>query len=279
MITKKCFTKSSTFSMLSGGLHVSSIDLGTGKSGALDINKKMEEMVADLERPKPGKWDKGHTAAKIILAGIPYFGGSAAELFSAVIAPPLEKRRNQWLNDIVERLKLLEKESNEFRIESLSQNEAFITIMLHATQAAIRNHQQEKLEALRNAILNAAISKSPEDDMQLMFLNFVNEFTSYHLRILHFFDDPESWGKRHNISYPKNWVHGNLFRILGVAFEELKERRDFCDQVVQDLYNKGLMGTESLHGIMTVEDMFVSRTTEMGKEFLAFISSPNKKGS
>ena len=95
--------------------------------------QKMEEMVADLESPEPGKWDKGHTAAKIILAGIPYIGGSAAELFSAVIAPPLEKRRKQWLDDIVERLKLLEQESNEFRIESLSQNDAFITITMHAT--------------------------------------------------------------------------------------------------------------------------------------------------
>ena len=235
--------------------------------------------MADSERLNPQKRDKAYTAIKAAIALIPGVGGSIAELLPMIIAPPLEKRRNQWLSDIAKNLKSLEEKVDEFRIEDLSQNEIFITVVMHATQVAIRSHQQEKLKALRNVVLNAAMPKAPEDDKQLMFLNFIDEFTSYHLRILHFFDDPESWGKRHGISYPKNWGHGNLFRILGVAFEELKERRDFCDQVVQDLYNKGLMGTESLHGIMTVEGMFVSRTTEMGKEFLAFISSPNKKES
>ena len=228
--------------------------------------------MADLERPELEKRDIVHTLVKAGIASVPGIGGAVAELFS-MIAPPLERRRNQWLDDIAERLKSLEEIVDGFRVKDLSQNETFITTMMHATQAAIRNHQQEKLEALRNAVLNAAIPGAPEDDRQLIFLNFINELTPWHLRVLHFFDDPRTWGSQHNISYP-NWQGGSPAILLASTFEELRGRRDFYDQVVRDLYYRGLMSIDSLHITMTVPGMFDSRTTEMAKGFLAFISSP-----
>ena len=231
--------------------------------------------MADLERPEPDKWDKSHAAVKAGLAIIPGIGGTAAELFSMVIAPPLEKRRNQWLDDIAERLKSLERAVDGFRVEDLSQNETFITVVMHATQVAIRNHQQEKLEALRNAVLNTAMSKAPENDRQLMFLNFIDELTPWHLRLLRFFDAPETWGNRHNISYP-NWHSGSPGNLLEFTFEELSGQRDFYDQVVRDLHYRGLMSIDSLHTRMTVRGMFESRTTEMAKGFLAFILSTKR---
>lgn len=228
--------------------------------------------MADLERPEPEKWDLVHTLVKAGIAGVPLIGGAAAELISKVIAPPLEKRRNQWLDDIAERLKSLEGAVDGFRVEDLSQNETFITVVMHATQIAIRNHQQEKLEALRNAVLNTAMSKAPENDRQLMFLKFIDELTPWHLRLLRFFDAPETWGSRHNISYP-NWHGGSPGNLLEFTFEELRGQRDFYDQIVRDLHYRGLMSIDSLHTRMTLRGMFESRTTEMAKEFLAFIFS------
>jgi hypothetical protein len=58
---------------------------------------------------------------------------------------------------------------------------------------AIRNHHKEKLKALRNAVLNSISPNLPEEDLQLMFLNWVDELTTWHLRILQFFDSPETW--------------------------------------------------------------------------------------
>ena len=231
--------------------------------------------MADLERPEPEKWDVVYTLVKAVIAGVPVIGGAATELIS-MVALPLEKRRNQWLDDIAERLKSLEGVVEGFRIEDLSQNETFITVVMHATQVAIRNHQQEKLEALRNAVLNAAMPEALEDDRQLMFLNFIDELTSWHLKVLHFFDDPKIWGSQHNISYPK-WNSGSPASVLESTFEELRGQRDFYDQVVRDLHYRGLMNIDSLHGTMTVQGMFDSRTTEMAKEFLAFILSPIPK--
>jgi hypothetical protein len=55
---------------------------------------------------------------------------------------------------------------------------------MHATQAAIRNHQKEKLEALRNAVLNSAEKNALDEDIKLMFVSLIDTFTPWHLRIL-----------------------------------------------------------------------------------------------
>lgn len=220
--------------------------------------------VSDIEiKPKAGAGDVAHTLVKAGLSAIPVLGGPAAEIFSAIVVPPLSNRRDEWIDSIVKGLNLLEKKIKDYNIETLSQNDMFITTVMHASQVAIRNHQKEKLEVLRKAILNAASPNAPEEDIQLMFLNFVDTFTPWHLRILKFFDNPQEWGRKSGITYP-NWSMGGPSTVLEHTFPELRGRRDFYDQIVKDLFIRGLMSTESLHVTMTSQGMFASRTTSMG---------------
>ena len=51
-------------------------------------------------------------------------------------------------------LQNLEEKVKGLTIDTLQDNDAFITTVMRATQSAIRNHQKEKLEALRNATLH-----------------------------------------------------------------------------------------------------------------------------
>ena len=60
----------------------------------------------------------------------------------------------------------------------------FTTVLMTASQIALRNHKEVKLDALRAAVLNAALDSKMEDELQLMFLNLVDSFTVYHLKIL-----------------------------------------------------------------------------------------------
>lgn len=224
-------------------------------------------------KPKAEAEDAVHTIVKAGLSAIPLLGGPAAEIFSAIIIPPLSKRRDEWIESIVKSLKAIEEKVDDFNIETLFQNEMFITTVTHASQAAIRNHQKEKLEALRNAVLNAALPNAPEEDIQLMFLNFVDTLTPWHLRILKFFDNPQEWGRKNSIIYP-SWAMGSPSTVLEHTFPELKERRDFYDQVAKDLFVRGLMNIESLHITITLQGMLASHTTDMGKQFIDFITSP-----
>jgi hypothetical protein len=95
----------------------------------------------------------------VILASIsaaPIVAPSAAELLSLAIAPPLDKRRDRWLESLATRLKKC-----EVRLESLGEDPAVVSTILYATQAALRTHQEEKLEALRNAVSNYGPPKIP----------------------------------------------------------------------------------------------------------------------
>ena len=67
--------------------------------------------------------------------------------------------------------------------------ENFMTTVTYATIIALRNHQAEKLETLRNAVLNTALSPIVEEDLQHIFLNYIDELTLWHLRVLKFLDN------------------------------------------------------------------------------------------
>ena len=89
---------------------------------------------------------------------------------------------------------------------------------LRASQAALKTHHTEKLEALRNAVLNAAAGSGPSEDLQTAFLSFVDSFTPAHIHVLCFFERRES-----------------------AALEQLSRRRAVTDQVVRDLESRGLI--------------------------------------
>ena len=92
---------------------------------------------------------------------VPVLGGLAAGLMEVVIGPQLERRRNEWLNSLAERLAKLEQRVDGFRVADLADDPAFTSAMLQAGVIALRNHNAEKLAALRNAVLNVAVSSTP----------------------------------------------------------------------------------------------------------------------
>jgi len=227
----------------------------------------------EQEMPRKNVGDVAHALVKAGISAIPIAGAPAAEIFALIVTPPYERRRNEWIQSVGNGLKELAGKIEGFKIEELSQNETFITTVTHASQAAIRNHQKEKLDALRNAVLNAALPNPPQEDLQLMFLSFIDSFTPWHLAILKFFDNPKEWGQRHGITY-QSYGMGSPGTILEKSFTELSGRRDLYDLFVKDLFSRGLMSTDSLHTSMSESGMFASRTTDMCKQFLKFITSP-----
>lgn len=231
----------------------------------------------EQKKPKKSLGDAIHALTKASISQIPIAGAPAAEIFALVVTPPYERRRDDWIESIGEGLKKLAEKVEGFRIEELSQNEVFITTVTHASQAAIRNHQKEKLEALRNAVLNAALPNAPEEDLQLMFLNYVDSFTPWHLVVLKFFDNPREWGEKHEIRYP-SYMSGSPSTILELTFKELQGKQETYDLFVKDLFSRGLLSTDSLHISMTEAGMFAQRTTTLGQQFLSFITSPLEDG-
>lgn len=261
---------------------------------------KVTETTEDSEkksaksRPKAGKDDVAHTIARAGLSMIPVVGGAAKELFTAIVTPPLVKRRDEWIESIGRKLNELEERVQGFRIENLSQNEVFITTVTYATTIAVRSHQEEKIEALRNAVLNSALPSAPNEDLQYMFLDFVDILLPWHMKFLKFLDDTHSWMKEHNINektLPTNVLNtvkpiedSTCFEfiecVLDVVFPELSSAWYFAVHIVRDLLSHGLI----MEARPLIKADFVYRplpprswTTTFGKQFMLFISSPLEK--
>jgi len=224
----------------------------------------------------PPKTDRRNTAHAIIKAGIsaaPITGGPAAELFELVVAPPLERRRVEWMNAVAERLMELEKKVEGFKIENLKDNEVFITVVTQATVTAMRNHQKEKIEALENAVVNSALGIDIEENLQLMFLNMIDSFTPLHLKILEYFDNPKVFLESRRIRFDTSV--GSPSHGLEAAFQELRGRRDIYDAIIQDLSNRGLLDADksTIHTGMTSPGILARRTSDLGHKFLRYIAS------
>ena len=224
--------------------------------------------------PEPNWKDRTYAIARAGLGSIPIVGAAATELFQMVVTPSLDRRRVEWMNSVADTLKKLE-DNGQLRIEDLASNEAFVDTVLHATQAALRNSQEEKREALRNAVLNSALPHPPDESVQQMFVEWIDSLTVWHLRILKLLDDPKGWFQEQGRRPPEYTIAGHLFDLLAKAYPELQNQQTLSSQIARDLYIRGFSSTEGLGAMTSGSGMYAQRTTELGREFLKFITAPD----
>jgi len=209
--------------------------------------------------------------AKVGLSVVPVLGGAASELLEVVLGPQIERRRIEWLNSLAEGLEKLEEHVEGFRVD----RPALLSAMLQAGVIALRNHNEEKLAALRNAVLNVAISSAPGEDEHELFIALIDAFTRWHLRVLAFLADKDGTAdKRGKLPFP-NWYMGGVSTVLEHVYPELEGRRSLYDLIVSDLHRAGLVNIDTLHVTGTLEGyMLAKQSSEMGDRFLAFITEP-----
>jgi hypothetical protein len=219
---------------------------------------------------KTTKSDVLYAAVKAGLGSIPVLGSAATELFGLVVTPPLDKRRQEWMNEVAEKLKALE-ENNKIDFISLSQNEQFIDTIIQATSFAIKTSEQEKIAALKNAVINTALNESPAKTKSQIFLNLVDTFTAWHIKILTFFDNPRLWFTKSGQS-PPNLMMGSMFSVLISAFPSLAGQDELVDVIWNDLHDAGFHQSSGLKTMMSGDGTLAERTSQLGKEFIHYIS-------
>jgi hypothetical protein len=173
--------------------------------------------------PSTTKGDIAEGLARAALSMVPVAGGPAVELLGLVVDPALHRRYNRWLEQLAEVVDDLQEHGVDVR--TLGTNEPFVTVILNATQAAARTHEQEKLEALRSAITNSALGLGPDEHTQMMLIRFIDELTALHLRVLAFFRDPPGWFDRHHMERPSYYM-GARGQVLEDGVPELRGQKD-----------------------------------------------------
>ncbi len=211
-----------------------------------------------------------HSLTKGAVSSIPIAGGVLGETFSLLVKSPVEKRRDEFLEDLFKRIKKLENKNNEFKIENLQKNDIFISALIHAIQIAVKNHQKEKIEMLRNAVINSATIQNPNSE-KLFFLNLIDEITPLHIIAMKFFVkkglNTRKWGE--SFSVLKKYKIGELATVM----------------IEKDLLNKNLIkkikgkiggdyDTTSFDDENASEyNSYHISLTDFGESFLNFIKS------
>jgi len=221
--------------------------------------------------PEENIWDKAHLIARTIISVVPYVGGPALEFFNQVIKPPIESRNESWANMITNAVNDLIETDPDLDYETLKANPLFISTMLEASLIAQRTHQHEKLHALRNAVINTASGIDIEENTQLIFLKYLDFFTPIHMKILVFLNAPEKWFKDRDMKH--HFAGGAISTAIEVGIPELNKQGDMIHTIANDLFNRGLINTESrmFNASMTKHGMLSKRTKPLGEQFLKYI--------
>lgn len=197
-----------------------------------------------------------------------------------LLRSPLGSRADEEIKAHSIRLSVLESRVGGFNPRKVGENPAFVSAIQHQIVIAMRTHQAEKIEALRNAVTNVAIGRAPPDDLQLLFLRYVDQFTPWHLRLLDFFANPSGYAERHGIVLPapenagqRQLSTASAADAMNTVFPDLADRRPLRDLICRELRDCGLFGSE-IYASDSKRNIFKKRTTPMGDEFLAFVSRP-----
>jgi hypothetical protein len=206
--------------------------------------------------------DKVHRVVRAVINSVPVVGGVGVEIFNTLVEQPLEKRKLNWMLDVSASINCLIKQGQN-TIERLQENERFISILMHSSQIAVRNHQESKLEALKNATLNSINEEALDESIMHIFVNMIDDFTPLHIQTLKYFEV-------HSVEFGCESSPVTLLHLEMKINDSLKKIVD------DDLINKRLIELIDLKD----EDPIYLKTwkpTQLGKDFLNFISEPNKE--
>jgi len=228
-------------------------------------------MEDDLIIPKPTTQDVIFTIGKVVTNLVPVIGGSAVEVFNAIVKTPIQKRQEQLIESIIDKIKTLENDFEEFKPENLSQNELFISVLLKSLQAITKEHQKEKIDAFKNAVINTVIIEAISEDYKLLFLSYLESFSAIHLHIIKFFYDELHIRHKDDGGYHTDL--GNKFTVFITLNNNIKITKETFISITTELYGKGLVkdtnNYSSYDGRLINKSLIESPLADM---FIAFIT-------
>jgi len=121
----------------------------------------MENDKENLNPPEQTNKDFKYSLSKGIVSMIPAVGGAlSTTIFEDIINSPIEKRLHEWRLLVQKAIYGLRDKHDEYKTENLRNNPEFVSLFLELQPIAIKNHQEEKLEFLRNFLLQSVIDDS-----------------------------------------------------------------------------------------------------------------------
>lgn len=155
----------------------------------------------------------GRAVAEATIKGIagaaPAVGPALQEFLGLVLGARHQERMQTWLTELADAVTVLQQEGKARNWEDLLDDDTFIDVVLTATRAASATSRQEKLRALRTAVMTSAGPSAPGEDLERRFIDIVDRATPDHLSLLLALHDPQ-----------------RTFTLAGVAWADVVDRAE-----------------------------------------------------
>ena len=231
-----------------------------------------ERKRGKLQPPKTAAVDVGSSVLRVGASFVPVLGGAISEAIGLAAQQLANKRTEKFYQDVADRLLELQDQ-----IDALT--ESFVSRALEAARIVEHTGEEDKLEALRNAVVNTLSSTAPSEDIQHLFLNYVDQLSGLHLRLLTFVIEPEKFGVSKEDA---DVLHGINPRDPGLTNRVLRTvvAPGVRDDVLQTFWN-----TLANYGLVAYNDEYpplpgprIPWATAIGDEFYTFISRRGSQG-
>jgi hypothetical protein len=209
------------------------------------------------------------------LGSVPLVGNALAVTFVTALGWRLEQRREKWFTELAEGVEELRQRVDGLNLEDLADNDLFIDAVVNASRTVEHTHQAEKIEALRNAVLNSVAPDAPDADTQAIIMNLIDRFTPSHLRLVTLWDDPTAWFESHGIPQPQAAFITSRTVTVEAGLPEMRGRQDFYLLVASELSSAGMLVVDTLKGNVQPPSLMSRLTTDFGRRFVRFISPPH----
>jgi hypothetical protein len=215
------------------------------------------------------------TSVEMIVNLVPMVGSTVAVALMTALDRNLNKRRERWLTELAEAVEELRQRFDGFNPDALADNGVFVDAVVTATRTVDRTSQQEKIDVLRNAVLNSAMPGAPDQDIQQLYFGLIEDLTPTHIRLLTLLNDPPGWfDRRPDLSRPQFGLSSNRVTLISAAMPDLGAKgQPLIERFYAALTDGGLVNGP-LHGMMTASGAWQAITTEYATAFLAFIRDP-----
>jgi hypothetical protein len=227
-----------------------------------------------LNNKKPINSSFGETGGKVIataLNTVPIVGGVLSDIANEIIAKRQNKRLNDFLISLSEKLhNVTEKINKEFirtaKFEDLAED---------IFSKAAETRQQEKLDALRSIFLNTLLSDRPDYDEAMEIAALIYQWQPRHIILLKILSDPKKADEEMgNVVGYGGGIATSINQILKKLLPEWNE--DQIERTWQDLYDAKVHRTPGIKTMMT--DLGIrqleNRLSDYGFRVASYIKDP-----
>jgi len=219
--------------------------------------------------------EKVHRITRVFLSSAP-LGGALVEIFNSLIEPPMERRRQAWMEQVSDAInKIIE--NSHVTLEQLTNDDKFIDALFKASSAALRTHKEKKLAWLKNALINSATRSFGIEEKEDVFIRVIDELTVWHIDLLSFYNAPYEFITERD---PEGEQSEGMIFYIKRAFPSLSD--DYIKMIWSELRSKGLITLESARELRFKRPEkagepleLASCTTSIGWELMMFLSEPS----